>query len=463
MMRGLRTQLSLVIVFVVLVTVALIGFLSDFFIGRQFEAYIADRQQARARNIAENIEPYYNGDTDEWDLASVHALSMYALYDGYILSVYDADGAVVWDTENHDMAACHLIMGEISERMAAHGKSGEFAFRTYELTQNGRKIGAAAIRYYGPFFLSESDFSFLFALNAILIGIGALSLVFSFVIGRLLAQRIARPIRKTADIARQIAAGRYDVQFESRTKTLELQDLVSAINHLAEALSAQERLRKQLTADVAHELRTPLATLGSHLEAMTEGLWEPTPARLKSCHEEILRLGGIVADLERLERAENGERKPLKTPVRLRALAETVCDNFAGQLAAKNLRLETEGADVIVPADRDRLGGVMNNLLSNAIKYTPEGGEIRVIIEDTADAGVFAVEDNGPGIPAHELPYVFERFYRADKSRNRNTGGAGIGLAIVKSVVAAHGGVVTAENRAGGGCRFTVTLLKNQV
>jgi signal transduction histidine kinase len=309
--------------------------------------------------------------------------------------------------------------------------------------------------------LNERDFSFLFALNAILIGVGALSLVFSFVIGRLLAQRIARPIRKTADIARQIAAGRYNVQFEGRTKTEELQDLVSAINHLARALAEQERLRKQLTADVAHELRTPLATLGSHLEAMTEGLWAPTPARLKSCHEEILRLGGIVADLERLERAENDDKKPAKAPVSLRALTETVCDNFAGQLAAKNLSLETEGPDAIVPADRDRLGGVMNNLLSNAIKYTPEGGEIRVVIEDAADAGVFTVEDNGPGIPAQELPYVFERFYRADKSRNRHTGGAGIGLAIVKSVVAAHGGVVTAENRADGGCRFTVTLPKD--
>ncbi|MDR1574126.1 MAG: HAMP domain-containing protein [Clostridiales Family XIII bacterium] len=460
-MHSLRTQLSLVIAFVVLITVALTGFLSNFFISRQFEAYLADRQQARAQNIAENIEPYYNGLTDEWDLASVHALSMYSLYDGYILSVYDDKGDVVWETENHDMETCHLIMSEISERMAAHGKSGEFALRSYDLMQNGRKIGSATLRYYGPFFLSESDFSFLFALNAILIGIGALSLAFSFVIGRFPAQRIARPIRKTADIARQIAAGRYDVRFESRTKTPELQDLVSAINHLASALAAQERLRKQLTADVAHELRTPLATLGSHLEAMTEGLWEPTPARLKACHEEILRLGSIVADLERLERAENDERKPEKTPLHLRALVEAVCDNFAGQLAAKNLRLETAGADAVVSADRDKLGGVLHNLLSNAIKYTPEGGEIRVIIEDAADAGILAVEDNGPGIPAHELPYVFERFYRADKSRNRNTGGAGIGLAIVKSVVAAHGGSVTAENRADGGCRFTVKLPKD--
>ncbi|MDR2771050.1 MAG: HAMP domain-containing protein [Clostridiales Family XIII bacterium] len=459
-LRSLRTQLSLAIVLVVLLTVALISFLSNSLINRQFEAYIAEQQRAHAASIAENLGQYYDSAADAWDLTYVHALSMYALSDGYIIKVCDAEGGGVWDTENHDMGACRQIMGEISARMTDHGASGEFASQSYELTRDGRKIGAATIKYYGPFFLSESDFSFLHALNAILLGIGALSLLFSLMTGRLLAQRIARPIRKTARIAEQIAAGRYDVQFEGRTRTRELHDLVCSINRLASALAKQEDLRKQLTADVAHELRTPLTTLGAHLEAMLEQVWEPTPERLKSCHEEILRLGKMVADLERLELMENDGLKSEKSPVDLRALSGTVCDNFAGQLAAKGLRLETGGEDATVCADKDKLGGVMTNLLSNAVKYTPEGGTIRVLTRDTREAGIITVEDNGPGIPEAELPFIFERFYRADKSRNRATGGAGIGLAIVKSVVAAHGGSVTAENRAEGGCRFTVTLPK---
>jgi signal transduction histidine kinase len=447
-------------VLVVLLTVALISLLSDFFINRQFEDYVSERQKARAASIAENLAQYYDVSADAWDLSAVHALSMYSLSDGYIIKLRDAAGGDVWDAENHDMETCRRIMGEISERMAGRGENGAFASQSYTLARDGRNIGAATINSYGPFFLNESDFTFLYALNAILIGVGALSLLLSLIAGRFLAQRIARPIRKTARIAEQIAAGRYDVRFEGRTKTLELHDLVCAINRLASALAKQEALRKQLTADVAHELRTPLATIASHVEAILEGVWEATPERLKSCHEEILRLCNTVTDLERLERAENDRLTLEKSPVDLRVPAKIACDNFAGRLAAKGLSLETEGEEAIVPADRDRLGGVMANLISNAVKYTPEGGKIRVVIRDFKDAGTFTVEDNGPGIPEAELPFVFERFYRADKSRNRATGGAGLGLAIVKGIVAAHGGEVTAENRAEGGCRFCVRLPK---
>jgi signal transduction histidine kinase len=459
-MHGLRTQLSLAICLVVLITVALISFASNSLIRGLFESYVEGRQQARAENIAENVGQYYNGLAGGWDLVSIHALSMMSLYDGYIIRIEDSRGEAVWDTEGHDMGGCRQVMGEISERMSAHGRSGDFESRSYGITQQGREIGNLTVKYYGPFFLSESDFSFLSSMNGILGAIGALSLALSFAVGCVLARRIARPIRRTADIAGQIAAGRYDVRFEGRTKTKELHELVSAINHLAGALARQELLRKQLTADVAHELRTPLATLGSHLEAMIEGLWEPTPERLKSCHEEILRIGNMVADLEQLERADSDGLKLNRTPFGLKSLSQTVCGNFAGQLAAKGLRLEINGADADVFADRDRIGGVMTNLVSNAVKYTPDGGIIAVSIQDSPDAAAFVVEDSGLGIPENELPLIFERLYRADKSRNRGTGGAGLGLAIVKSVVEAHGGSVKAENRAGGGCRFAVTLPK---
>jgi signal transduction histidine kinase len=490
----LRTQLSLVIVFVALVTVALISFMSNTLINRQFEAYIAERQMTRAETIADSVGQYYNGLTNEWDLPAIHVLSMYSLYDGYIIKVYGAGGGLVWDTENHDMAQCRQIIGEISERMADHGASGDFASVDYDIRQDGQKIGSVSVRFYGPFFLSESDFSFLASLNSILLAVGALSLVFSFAAGWLLAKRIARPIRKTVEIATQIASGHYDIRFESQTGIRELRGLVSAVNHLAKALASQKQLRKRLTADVAHELRTPLTTLGSHLEAMIEQVWEPTPERLKSCHEEILRLGKMAEDLERLERAEDGDLSPDKSPVDITALTRTVCDNFAAELANKRLRLEIEAANVVVSADKDRIGGVIANLVSNAVKYTPEGGSIRVFIaerirsgsgagqddirrdtdlppgdvfpetvplnRDIQDAGIWIIEDTGPGIPEHELPHIFERFYRADQSRNRDTGGAGIGLAIVKSVTEAHGGTVTAANRRSGGARFTVVLPK---
>jgi two-component system sensor histidine kinase BaeS len=344
--------------------------------------------------------------------------------------------------------------------MKDYGTPGSFVSQEYPLTQGGQKIGTVSIRLFGPNFLSESDVVFLNALNQLLMVIGAVSLLLSFVTGWLLARRIARPITKTADIAKQIAAGHYDIQFEGQTKTRELHNLVSALNHLADALAKQEDIRKRLTADVAHELRTPLTTLGSHLEMMIDGVWQPTPQRLQSCHDEILRLGKLVADLERLERAESDDPKLDKAPVDMLALISSVCANFESELANKDLRLDIVGESSTISVDSSAMGSIITNLLSNAVKYTPNGGHIRVTVQDTDMDSVLIIDDDGPGIPASELPYIFERFYRADKSRNRGTGGAGIGLAIVKSLVGAHGGTVTAENRPEQGSRFTVTLPK---
>jgi signal transduction histidine kinase len=288
--------------------------------------------------------------------------------------------------------------------------------------------------------------------------IAGFSLLFAVLIGHFLARRISSPVMKSAALAQEIAQGKYGLQIASGTKTKELSRLVAAVNHLGASLSRQETLRKQLTADVAHELRTPLTTLGSHLEAMLEGVWEPTPARLESCHEEILRLGKIVEDLEGLARADGGNLRLELTEVDLLSLAQSVCRRFEGELAHKKLRLTVEGEGAPVLADKDRISGVLVNLLSNAVKYTPEGGHIRVRAGQEPQGATLTVEDDGAGIPPEELPFIFERFYRADKSRNRATGGAGIGLAIVQAAVQAHGGGVCAQNGPNGGSRFVVTL-----
>jgi signal transduction histidine kinase len=458
-LRSLRTQLSLAIMLVVLVAVALISFFANSLIARQFESYIAKQQKAKSSSIAENLSQYYNGFTNSWDLNAIHALGMYSLGEGYIVHVTNNHGENVWDAENHDMGLCQETMTEIETRMEAHGATGTFSAIAYDLTQKGQKIGTASVKYYGPFFMSESEFSFMGALNVILVVIGILSLLLACVVGWFMAKRFVRPLDRVTDIAVAIAKGQYDVQFEGKTDTKELHDLVSAINHLSDALAKQEKLRKQLTADVAHELRTPLTTLGTHLECMVSGVWEATPERLNSCHEEILRIGNMVADLERLERVESENLIIEKVPIDLLTLVKTVCDNFAGQLANKNQQLEISGVETIALVDKDRMGGVITNLVSNAVKYTPEGGRIYVFVKPLdVNTASLVVEDTGPGIPAAELPFIFERFYRADKSRNRGTGGAGIGLAIVNAVVAAHGGSVTAETLRGKGARFTVII-----
>lgn len=461
-MRGLRSQLSLTIIFIVLFTVALTGFLSNLFIQRDFEKYIIRQQENKSAEIAAGLSQIYNSTTGEWDISYIYGIGMYALEDGYIVKVLDKYGQPVWDAEKHDMTRCARVMDEISDRMAKRGANGEggIVSREYNIEQDGEKIGAVLISYYGPYFFNENDFRFIDELNRILILIGILSLILSIITGGILARRIARPITKTVFIAKQISEGNYDIRFSDKPKTKELNDLAHSINQLATALGEQEKIRKQLTSDVAHELRTPLATVSSHLEAMIEGIWEPTKKRLQSCFEETGRLKKLIADLERLAKIESDNPALNKTPVDLMDIARPVSDNFELELKKKNLSLTLGGESVFVMGDKDRLGQVIINLLSNAVKFTPENGNIKISVGTVGDYANITVEDNGPGIPDSDLPFIMERFYRADKSRHRNTGGTGIGLAIVKSIVLAHGGKVMAESEVGKGSRFIVQLPK---
>lgn len=459
--KSLRKQLSLSILLTLLAAIGLIGLSSNWFINRQFEKYITELGQERRENIVDELSKQYDVFKRSWRLDYIHAIGMNSLYDGYILKLYDSNGNMVWDAENHDMSLCGQIMDEISDRMEERGSAGGFVDHIYEIDLNGKKVGSVSIKYYGPFFMNEADFNFINVMNTILLVIGILSSACSVVVGCLLARRISRPVTKTAYIAKQISKGNYNIRFEPGTRIRELEDLGTAINHLSGALSEQENLRKQMTADVAHELRTPLTALGSHLEAMIEGLWEATPERLKSCHEEVKRLGTLVADLEQLAKIEDDNLILNKSAVDLLEVVRTVSDTMNGEITKKGLTLTVEGDEVVVDADKNRLSQVIANLLSNAVKYTPEGGIIQIQVSGTGHMGIVKVKDTGMGIGAKELPLIFERFYRTDKSRNRKSGGAGIGLAIVKSIVTAHGGTVTAESEEELGSCFTVTLPKS--
>jgi len=479
-MRSLRAQLTLSILIVVLISVALISVLANLFINRQFETYITEQESARAANIASDLGGQYDPLTQEWNLDYIHATGMYALFDGFILKVYDNDEELIWDAESHDMALCQEMVQDITTRMAKNNARGKFTAHEFDLSQHGEKVGSVAIHYYGPYFYNESDFGFLKALNIILIIIGIVSSLLALCVGWVLARRIARPISKTAEIAHQISQGNYDIRFEGRTKTQELNELVSAINNLASALNEQEDLRKRLTTDVAHELRTPLMAISSHLEMMLEGIWEAGPERLQSCLDEITRLGKLVADLEQLAKVEADLLTLNKEPVDLMDVAHSVADKLQLQASEKNISVTVAGETATVNADRDRIHQVVTNLLSNAIKYTQRNGEIQrktqeetqeetqeaiqgeiqIKIQAHPESGELVIEDNGIGIPESEQSLIFERFYRTDKSRTRKTGGAGIGLAIVKSIVSAHGGTIAVESRDPRGSKFTVTLPK---
>lgn len=462
MKHRLRTRLSSTIFFIVLITIAVISFFSNYLINQQFTSYVAKQQDLKAQIITSTLSQQYTEFTKQWNMDYVHAIGMFSLYEGYIIKVYGQENVILWDAQAHDMNLCNQIMDDISDRMSIQYPklNGKFSSKEYALEQNGKSIGSVSISYFGPFFLNENEFQFLHALNTILISVGLLSLILSVIVGNVLAKRISNPILKTVEVTKQIADGDYKVRIDESSDTVELSMLIGSINHLANSLETLEKLRKKLTEDVAHELRTPITIVQSYLEAMMEGIWEASPERLQSCYEEATRIGKLVGDLESLAKLESENLALNKTEIDLYDLIDKTVKSFENEISNKKIQVNIKGTNCKANADYDRLKQVVVNLLQNAVKYSKDGCQITFEIHETEDTVGFSIQDSGIGISNEELPYIFERFYRADKSRNRSTGGSGIGLAIVKSIIDAHNGKISVESELGKGSKFSMILPK---
>ena len=229
---------------------------------------------------------------------------------------------------------------------------------------------------------------------------------------------------------------------------------------MAEALERNELARRNLLADVAHELRTPLTVIEGTADAILDDLYEPTPERIRAIKEEAMLLTKVVADLRDLTLAESGHLALERSDADPREVAERGLRGAQGAAEAKGVALELSAAPDLpsVSVDSGRIAQVLGNLLGNAIRHTPAGGRVSLDVSPRADGVVFAVADTGEGISAEDLPHVFDRFYRGDRSRTRGTGGSGLGLAIARQIVEAHGGRIWAESTPGRGSRFSFAL-----
>ena len=463
----ISTQLSAGFAVIVLITISVISLTANLLINRQFEKYVARQRESFASQLITTLLSQYNSSDQTWNLDYIHGVGMYALKDGYIIKVYDKNKNMIWDAENHDMTLCHQIMDDIHTNMEKKRPDlkGSFSTHHYTLSQDDKIAGYVDISYYCPYYFSESDFQFLGSLNWILLFTGISSLILAVIAGMFLARRLSIPLIKTTEIAGKIAEGNYHIRYGSNdplppTTTLELAQLGQAIDHMAENLEKQEEIRRQLTSDVAHELRTPVANVSSQLEAMIEKVWEPTPGRLQSCYNELGRISSIIFDLEKLRQIESANMVLEKEPVDVFELTQAVKTAFEPELAKKKLTCTVTGEPTILSGDQKRLHQVIFNLVSNAVKYSTENGQLQIDIHNTPQNVQLTVKDQGIGIAKEDIPLIFERFYRTDRSRNRKTGGAGIGLTIAKTIVLAHGGSISVESEKGCGSCFTVVLPK---
>lgn len=279
------------------------------------------------------------------------------------------------------------------------------------------------------------------------------------------ATRVAAPVRRLATASQRIAAGRYAERVADHEGVAEVAELAASFNAMAAALEATERRRLELVGDVAHEMRTPIAALEGYLEGLLDGVVAPGDETWAKLHAEAGRLRRLVDDLQELSRAEAGQIPLRPRPADPVELARAAADRLAGQIEARGLAfaLDAPAGLPSVLADPDRAVQVLTNLLTNALRYTPPPGQVTLGVRADGGALRFAVADTGVGIAAEDLPRVFERFYRVDKSRSRAPGapavGSGIGLTIARALVEAMGGRVWAESAGRGrGATFVVVL-----
>lgn len=460
MRNSLRAKLSASYIFIALFLVALISFLTNFFLEDQFKHYIIQEQEQRNKNMLNLISQQYKGAESGWDINGIENIGISALEQGLIIKVRDNAGQTIWDATVHNNGLCTTMLAHMAENMSSHNPNfqGSYFENSYAVVRNSATLGTLDVGYYGPYYFTDNDLAFINTLNQMLLGVGIFALVFALFLGAFMAKRLSNPISQVITSARQITTGNFGSRVVPDSNTEEIVQLTDTINNLAETLEKQDNLRKRLSADVAHELRTPLATLQSHLEAMIDGIWKPDPDRLKSCHDEIMRINRMVGDLAQLARYESENLILKKTEFDLFDLAETLLKNFESDFSSQGVKLDLQGSKQKITADKDKISQVFVNLIANALKYTPAGGSVEITVKGTAGNAEISVKDTGIGISAEDLPNIFERFYRADKSRNRITGGSGIGLAIVKTIVEAHQGSIKVNSVLGQGSEFVVTL-----
>ncbi len=456
---SLRNRLSLSYILIALVCMVLVGIIANYSLEKQFRSYVIQNQEKQNKEVVTLINQQYLGE-GKWKKEFIQDIGVYALENGMIIEVMDLKGDTIWNATEYNYGLCERMMDQMSRNMMSRYPNwkGEYKENSYPLTYGTDTVGHVNIGYYGPFFFNERDLAFINTLNKAFVGVGFLALVFALVLGYLMAKQLSNPISRVINTAQMISKGYFGDRSSETSSIKEINQLVTTVNNMADTLEKQELLRKRLTADVAHELRTPLATLQSHMEAMIDGIWQPDSKRLKSCHEEILRIGRMVGDLEKLAKYESENIILNKQVFDLTELTKSILLNFEKDYMTKNITVRIDAAKAEIEADKDKISQVLINLIANALKFTPKDGSVFIKVTEASNSVSFEIRDTGVGIGQEDLPHIFERFYRADKSRSRITGGSGIGLTIAKTIVDSHKGSISVDSKPGEGTAFNVTI-----
>lgn len=437
-------KIMLIILTVSLGGILILGFILNQTLNHEFQSYLVRSETARQQETIRNLAELYKagGGWQGRRFAPGPGKMM-----GNLCFVEDQNGQIVIATRRF--------------MMRGGGPGGE-NLNPAPIMVNGVRVGTA---YFGRSMvqnlITAQDRIFRQAIKHSIVWSMLLTGLLSVVVAVLFAQRFSRPITAMNNSAKSMIAGNLEIRFKDLPRD-ELGELGSSLNQLAERLMASDKIRKKITADVAHDLRTPLATVKSHLEGIIDQVIPSSRENLESLLEEINRLTILINDLQAIAETDATIHHFRMETIELESFLEDLIHKMAPLFHKKDIDLklaEPAGVTlepVTIKLDRPALTKILHNLLANALKFTPSGKQVTVNARRLDSSVIIEVHDQGIGISAQDLPCIFERFYRADPSRNRESGGFGLGLTIVKELVEAMGGTIEAESVVGEGSTFRV-------
>lgn len=444
MIYTLRFRLLAAFILVILVAIGMGSIFISITIGgeiRQYEEYIDHIRLGRTERL---LSRYYF-DFGSWEGVQPLIEQMGALYERRVI-ITDSSGIVVADSQSEIIG--EQYKAEFPSIPLAPRPDGGSLGTLYILRNESESASAALIK----------------ALNRFLLLGGVLALIVAIVVTLFISRRIMKPVQALTVAAKRLGDGDFSHRVQVSDKG-EMADLARTFNSMAESLERGEMLRRNMVSDVAHELRTPISNIRGQLEAVSDGLIKPDARTFDSIHEDSLLLSRLIDDLQELTLAEAGKLSLFRQAEDVLQLIHKTVDAASAKAAAGGITLTIELPEQLALCDIDsqRIGQVLRNLLENAITHTSKGGTVAVTAKQVREHVEIDVVDTGEGISAEHLPNVFERFYRADKSRTRATGGSGLGLTIARRLVEAHGGEIGVQSEAGKGSRFyfTIPVFKN--
>src|SRR5690349_5088709 len=430
---GLR--LALAFIGVALAAVALLALLAAAFAAADVSSLASRQRSDLTSAIAVAAGAAWNR-TDSWEGANLAPVVDLATRTGANVEITDRAGKPI----------------VVSPAFRRHASSPQVS---RPIVGHGQQVGRAVARFPDSG-LAGADQALRTALWRAIAGAAGLAALLALITGLLVARRITRPVERLIAVTRSMGLGDRTARVGPVAAPGEIGELATAFDLMADTMDRQEQLRRDLVADVAHELRTPIAVLQAGHEALLDGVVEPTPGELASLRDEVLRLARMVGDLQTLAAAEAAALQLALRRCDLAEVAATAADSLAGQFETTGVTLERRLARAEVLADPGRLHQVITNLLTNALKFTPAGGRITLSTRPAGGDCVLQVTDTGVGIPAGELPHIFERFWRGQEAAH--VSGSGIGLSVAAELARAHGGRLAASSEPGHGTQMTLTL-----